>query len=100
MNQIDFANGDLSVLKSALEAAGYQVFEDKERGWLSFRDSTGQRNYRSGTFRNGQFTTQEGIDVDEIKKEYANEAVARSAKKFGWAVKKTAENKFRLTRRA
>lgn len=99
LQSVDFANGNVGVLKAALEAAGYEVSHDAERNWLWFRDKSGTRAYRTGTFRNGTFTVQEGIDVDEIKKEYANEAVKVAAKKFNWSVKETAENKFRLTRR-
>jgi len=52
--------------------------------------------------RDGQITGRAddiGIVADQIKRAYSKQAIYASAKKQGWAVKQTAENKFQIIRR-
>lgn len=92
--QVEYKAANQDLLKAALVRAGYEVTEIGA-GLRFWHKTTTQ----SGSFANGKFTVVEGTDVDAIKREYAAEAVERAQKKFGWAVKKTADNKYRLTRR-
>lgn len=91
VNQIVFKADNAEILKSALERAGFRVVQNGKN--LSFT-----KGYLSGSFQNNQFNVQEGIDVDEVKREYAKVSLELSAKKFGWAIVKTADNKLKLRR--
>ncbi len=94
----DYKNCDVSVLKAALLRLGMTLYgEDAERGYLYFR----AKNGRSGSFGDGRFQLQEGIDVNEIKRAYSREAIEQSSKKYGFSFKqvKGNENQYEVTRR-
>ncbi len=101
LQRSDFKNADLAVLRAALIRAGMEItFDSAERGMIRFFD---RQTYRTGQFANGAFTVQEGLDVDNIKREYSSEAVERAAKKYAFSlknIKTTGVNKYVLTRRA
>lgn len=91
------ANTDLALLKKALEGLGFTVREIQ--GGLSFnRASMGQ----SGTFVNGEMRVTSSMqeDMNVFKRAYSAEVVKAASARFGWQVKKTAANKFQVTRRA
>jgi len=91
IQRADYKNADLATLRAALIRAGLSITsEDTERGYLSFRDP---QTYRTGQFRNGAFLAQEGIDLENIKREYSCEAVERAAKKFAFSYKAPVKTK-------
>lgn len=96
----DFRNCTMDILRAALINAGMEnILENAERGAIYFRDKA----YRRGQFSNGQFTLQEGMDVNEIKRAYSCEAAERAAKKYGFKIqnKKVGEKtqKFQFVRK-
>ncbi len=91
MNEVQFKAENLDILKTALERAGFNVQKNGQA--LNFT-----KGYRSGSFQNNKFTAQDGIDVDQVKREYSKVATELSAKKFGWVITKTADNKLKLRR--
>jgi len=88
---------DLNLLKAGLEKLGYKVNLGTKT--LSFHDSS--FNIR-GEFRKGKLeveTINREFDVNAVKRAYSTEVVKVTARKFGWTLNETSENKFEAVRR-
>lgn len=98
---VDFGNANITMLIKAMEKLGWKVHEQSE---TMFRATKGEF---TTTFRNGQFTTESSsyrstdnaIDVAEVKREVSRQTVSYAAQKFGWSIKQINENKFEVKRR-
>ncbi len=98
LQRTDFRAASPEILRAALINAGMEItMENAERGYVYFRDRAG----RTGSFQNGQFQTQDGIEVNEIKRAYSCEAAERAAKKYGFKIQKKTgtTSKFQFVRR-
>lgn len=92
-NTVEFKAGtDPDLLRAALEAAGYRVYD--YYGGIGF---THNQNYNlGGKFKDGVFTVTEGTDTNAIKRQYSIASVKATAKKFGWTVKQDKNNPLRM----
>ena len=86
---------NLELLKAALEARGYTVYLNAERKMMSFRN-----DFQSGSFANDRLTVPDTFDVNAIKRQYSHLVVQQQARKRGWTLKQTGDNKYVVTRRA
>ena len=84
---LELKNANLTWLKQALEACGYQVTQSGEI--LSWRGG----NYNRQT---GLLTTRTENDAARIKREYSSIMVKNMGSRFGWRVKQTGETRFQI----
>ena len=99
-NSINFENakGHEDILADALRELGYSAAQ-YDNGVIRFFG-----HGHSGTYANGQFNTTENrysrkFDVDQVKQAFGRNTVKAACRKFGWTMKETEPNKFKITRR-
>lgn len=95
-NSVSFeaATGHEAILADAMRELGYNVQQTGNTLQFSGKGL-------GGTYANGKFTTTsrgESLNVDEVKRSFAGQAVRAAAKKFGWTVKQVG-SKLTVTRR-
>ena len=89
--------GDKALLLKALEGLGYRGEIDGDTITFASRFGGAGTIYADGRVELTGRATQ--LDENTIKRAYSTEAVKLAAKKFGWSIKQTAENKFVAQRR-
>ena len=73
-----------------------------ELGLSAYRQSATIIRFGRGEFfdaTTGRLEVATSRDVNEIKRAYSNQVVLAQAKKFGWQLKKVAQNKYAVQRR-
>lgn len=99
---INLAKVDHDLLKAALETMGMTCYV-AQGGILVARDRYG----RAATIQNGKLTHDtrmigtggQPLTENMVKQAYSGEVVKSQAKKFGWAVRQTADNQYVVVRR-
>lgn len=90
---VRLAVSDLDLLVLALKAMGYQHAQ-RQGNVVLFGDGIQSFNKDTGEVR---VTSQE--TVAKVKQSYASQVMLSQAKKYGWTVTKTGENKYQLVKR-
>lgn len=85
-------------LLNALSSLGYYATKIGET--IAFRNNRGTE---TGVFAKGELTitsrNPESFDLNKLKRAYSTEVVKNTAKKYGWELKPTAENKFSVQKK-
>jgi hypothetical protein len=86
---VEFTGQNVELLAEALIESGMVVRHGEAKMWA-------QRVVRDGTM-----TVAVGREdlVDKLKRTYAELAVKKAAKRYGWQVRSTGQNKYAMTRR-
>jgi len=92
----------ITQVKTVLEAVNVETFRTalQSLGYLT-RQTNNLLQWNGGSLNltSGVLTTRSDREGQEIRQAYSGEIVKKQAARFGWAVKKTSENKYQIIKR-
>ncbi len=89
-------NTNIEILGEALEALGFRITSKSEKSLAATHPRGTRLEYECGS---REMSIRGNFDESELRRAYSTKVVERTSKKFGWQLKKTAENKFQALRR-
>ena len=95
-NTVEWNKVNLETLEKALKAEGFEVLRQGEAAVVFRKPGQNWLTYSAGQVT---YPAELEATVTAAKQAYGGYVVKQTAAKFGWTVKKTADNKFQMIKR-